>query len=123
MHGEDQLAVERVVFVPREVQPLVRYRFTLDGSSTDNAVTLDRTGPTPTSTTARDGNRLVITTYYPFQDPEDERWLKNKVTQTMWLQPAKGTPWEPSLVVETNRGSALNGPPSTNRTLYNRGYR
>jgi len=122
-HNKDRLEVERIIFVPREIQPPVRYCFALDGSETENAVTMGRTGPAPTSTTAWDGNRLVITILYPFQNPEDGRWLTNKVSQTMWLQPAGGTPWEPSLVVETTRGGALNGPSSTNRTVYRRGYR
>jgi hypothetical protein len=90
---------------------------------TENPVTMGRTGPAPISTTAWEGNRLVITTLYPYQDPEDGRRLTCKVTRTMWLQPATSTPWEPSLVVETERGGALGGPPSTNLTLYNRGYR
>jgi arylsulfatase A-like enzyme len=123
VHKAERLEIERVIFVPREIQPLVRYRFALDGSETKNAVPMGRTGPAPTSTTARNGNRLVITTLYPFQDPENGRWLTNKVTQTMWLQPATDTPWESTLVVETTRGEALGGPPSTNRTVYTRGYR
>ena len=123
VHKAERLEIERVIFVPREIQPLVRYRFALDGSETKNAVPMGRTGPAPTSTTAWDGNRLVITTLYPFQDPENGRWLTNKVTQTMWLQPATDTPWESTLVVETTRGGAIGGPPSTNRTVYTRGYR
>jgi hypothetical protein len=123
VHNSDLLEIERVIFVPREIQPLVRYRFALDGSETKNAVNMGRTGPAPTSTAAWDGNRLVITTFYPFQNPADGRRLTQKVIQTMWLQPARGTPWEPSLVVETTRGGALGGPPSTNRTVYTRGYR
>jgi arylsulfatase len=122
-HEADRLEVERAFFVPREIQPLVRYRYALDGSKTENAVTMGRTGPAPTSTAAWDGNRLVLTTLYPFQDPEDGRWITGEVTQTMWLQPARGTPWEPSLVVETTRSGALDGPPSSNRTVYRRGYR
>lgn len=123
VHKAERLEIERVIFVPREIQPLVRYRFALDGSETKNAVPMGRAGQAPTSTTAWDGNRLVITTLYPFQDPEDGRWLTNKVTQTMWLQPATDTPWESTLVVETTRGGAIGGPPSTNRTVYTRGYR
>jgi len=123
LHNTERLEVERVFFVPREIQPLVRYRFALDGSETENAVTMGRTGLAPTSKTAWDGDRLVITTLYPFQDPENGRWLTNEVIQTIWLQPARGTPWEPSLVVETTRSKALSGLPSTNRTVYRRGYR
>ena len=123
VQNADRLEVERVFFVPREIQPPVRYRYALDGSKTENAVTMGRTGPAPTSTTAWEGSRLVITTLYPYQAPEDGRRLTSKVIQTMWLQPARGTPWEPSLVVETTRSGALNGPPSTNRTVYRKGYR
>jgi arylsulfatase len=123
VHNADRLEVERVIFVPREIQPTIRYRYALDGSETANPVTMGRTGPPPTSTAAWDGNRLVITTRYPFPHPEDGRWLTSEVTHTLWLQPASGTPFEPSLVVETTRGGALSGPPSTNRTVYTRGYR
>jgi len=123
VHDADRLDVERVVFVPREGQPTVRYRYALDGSETANAVTLGRTAPAPTSTASWDGGRLVITTRYPFQDPADDRWLASEVVQTLWLQHTPGTPFEPSLVVETMRGSALGGPPSTTRTVYVRGYR
>ncbi len=123
VHKADRLDVERVFFVPRELQPVIRYRYALNGLETTNAVTLGRTGPPSTSTTAWDGNRLVITTHYPFQDPSDGRWLTQTVTQTIWLQPSAVSPFEPSLVVETTRGGALGGPPSTNRTVYSKGYR
>jgi arylsulfatase A-like enzyme len=119
----DSLTVERVIFLPRELQPTVKYRYAMDGSETENPVSLGRTGRAPVSTAAWDGNRLVITTRYAFQDPNDGRWLSSEVTQTLWLQPGAGPPFEPSLVVETTRGPALNGPPSTNRTVYSKGYR
>lgn len=119
----NQLEIERIWFVPREIQPPVRYRYALDGSDTHNAVTMGRTGRAPTSTAAWEGNRLVITTRYPFQDRGNGQWLTHTVTRAMWLQPGGGTPFEPSLVVETTRGSALGGPASTNRTVYTRGYR
>jgi hypothetical protein len=122
-HAADQLEVERVVFVPREIQPTIKYRYALDGSKTENAVTIGRTSPAPRSTAAWDGNRLVITTHFPFQDPESNRWLEQEVRQTLWLQPATGPPFEPSLVIETRRGSALGGPASVTRTVYSRGYR
>jgi arylsulfatase len=123
IHNAERVDVERVFFVPREVQATVRYRFLLDGSETENVVTLGRSGPAPTSTAAWDGDRLVMTTTYRFQDPGSRQWHTSEVVQTMWLQPANGTPFEPTLVVETVRGSALGGPPSTTRTVYRRGYR
>jgi len=123
VHNSEQLEVERVFFVPREIQPLIRYRYALDGSETKNAVNMGRTKPAAASTTTWDGNRLKITTLYLFSDPANGSRLTQKVIRTIWLQPARGTPWEPSLVVETFRAGALGGPPSTNRTVYRRGYR
>jgi hypothetical protein len=124
-HKANRLDIERVFYLPREVQPVIRYRYALDGSATTNAPLLGRSGLPPTSTTTWDGNRLAITTLYPFQDPAgaDGGARTQMVTQTMWLQPAQASPFEPALVVETTRGGALGGLPSTTRTVYSRGYR
>lgn len=119
----DQLQVERVMFLPREVQLPVRYRFAMNGAETENAVNVGRTGPAPISTAAWDQDRLVLTTRYPLQNPQDGSRHNSEVMQTMWLQAATGTPWEPVLVVETRRGAALDGRPSVNRTIYYRAYR
>jgi arylsulfatase len=118
----NRLDVERVVYTPREVQPLIRYRYALDGSETTNEVLTGRSGPPPTSTARWDGNRLVITTRHRFREPANGSWSTSDVIRTLWLQPA-GPPFEPALVVETMRGSALGGPSSTDRTVYTRGYR
>ena len=123
VHTGDSLQVERVMFTARELQPAVAYHYVLDGSETENTVTVGRDGPAPTSTAVWEGDRLVITTRYRFQEPGDGNWQSSEVIQTMWLQPASGPPFEPSLVVETARGSALGGRASTNRTVYSRGYR
>jgi arylsulfatase len=122
IHTDDQLEIERVIFVPREIQPPLRYRYALDGSKSEHIVNIGRTGPPPTSTSRWDGDRLIITTEYPFQNPKDNTWMKGRVIQTIWLQYAKGTPWEPSLIVETTREGVLNGITSTNRTTYSKGY-
>lgn len=123
VQSASQLVVERAFFVPRETQPLVRYRYALDGSKTENLVTTGRTGPAPVSTATWDGNRLVITTVYRFQEITGGPWQESRTTQTLWLQPGTSSPFEPSLVVETTRASALGGPTSTNRTVYTKGYR
>jgi hypothetical protein len=94
----------------------------LDGSRSENAVNTGRTVPPAVSTTAWDGGRLTITTRYSFQN-YDGRWLPSEVLQTLWLSPASGPPFEPSLVVETLRRGAFDGPSSTTRTVYSRGYR
>lgn len=123
VHNDKNLDVERVEFVPREVQPIIRFRYALDGSQSSNAVNMGRTTKPPVSTTSWDGNRFVITTQYPFQNPDDGKWLSQKVTQTLWLSNATAPPWEPVLIVETNREAVLDGLPSTTRTVYTRGYR
>jgi hypothetical protein len=123
VHHSDTLEVERVIFVPREIQPPVRYRFDLKGSVTENRINVGRSGPLPVSRTRWDGNRLEITTLYSHKNPKNDQLMKSKVTQTLWLQPATGTPWEPALVVETTRHTGTDGRSSTNRTIYSKGYR
>jgi hypothetical protein len=123
VHDPDRLIVERVFFTPREIQPTVRYRYAMDGSETENAVDMGRTGPPPTSIARWDGDQLVLTTRVPFQHPDDGRWLASELVQTLWLEAVSGPPFEPRLVVETTRGAVLGGRPSTNRTVYVKGYR
>lgn len=123
IQSADTLEVERVIFVPREIQPPLRYRYHLNGERTENPVNIGRSGSPPFSTTSWNENRLVIRTWYSFKNPESGEIMKSEVTQTLWLQPAKGTPWEPSLVIETIRHGLFNGKTSTNRTVYNKGYR
>lgn len=118
-----RLEIERSIFGPREVQALVRLRYKLDGSASENQVYMGRTERAPVSTTAWDGDRLVIATVYAFKDPRSNEWKDAKVTQTLWLQPAAGPPFEPTLVVETSREGVLGGQATTNRTNYSRGYR
>lgn len=120
---KDLLTIERAVFVPREIQPLLRYKYRLDGTSSENAVMTGRTEKAPVSVSKWEDHRLVITTSYPFKHPRTGKWMEGKVIQTVWLQPAASTPWEPSLVVETKREGVLGGITSVNRTIYNRGYR
>ena len=122
-HVPNQLEVERVVFAPREIQQLVRYNFALDGSESENRILMGRTGEPIVSTTVWKENRLIVTSSYPFQDSKNGKWLNSTVTQTLWLEPAKGTPWESTLIVETTREGLLGGLTSTNRTVYTKGYR
>ncbi len=123
VQGSATLEVERVLFVPREIQPPMRYRYALNGKPAEHSLHIGRSGKLPVSSSEWKENRLVITTMYTFKDPHSRNALQGKVTQTLWLQPATGTPWEPALVVETTRHGVLNGKMSTNRTVYNKGYR
>lgn len=121
IQSKKHLEIERVFFHRRTLQPPFRYHFALDGSKTENTMPTGRSWPAPTSTTAWENNRLVITTHYPFQHPKTKKWMKAKTIQTIWLQYAKRSPWEPELVVETIREGVLGGVTSTNRTIYMKG--
>lgn len=123
LQREDYLEIERVVFTPRELQPIVKYRYSLRGEETQNAVTMGRTTKAPVSTAQWHDNRLVITTKFPFQDPRDGSWHEGKMIQTLWLESPTSSPWEPKMIVETSREGVLGGISSTNRTVYSIGYR
>lgn len=123
MHTTDNLDVERIIFTPREQQATVSYHFRLNGSNSENETNMGRTGNKAVSTTAWEGNRLVITTHYPYQNPTSGKWLKGKVIQTLWLQTFNSPPWEPTLVIETTREGVMGGVTTVNRTVYSKGYR
>jgi arylsulfatase len=122
-HTPDTLMIERSFFVPREIQPPIRYRYALDGGPTSNPVTIGRSWPAPESIVRQDGNRLVVTTTYRFRKNREEGWQETRTVQTLWKEYANTTPWEPSLVVETTRYGPAGEGPVTNRTQYYRGYR
>jgi arylsulfatase A-like enzyme len=119
----DYLDVERVVFAPREGQPLVNYHYALNGSLTENNINMGRSTKPPISSTKWVENKLVITTLFPYQDPKTAAWLQSKMIQTLWMETPTENPWEPKLIVETRRESVLGGLTSTNRTIYSKGYR
>ncbi|MCB0632361.1 MAG: hypothetical protein KDD15_21625, partial [Lewinella sp.] len=89
----------------------------------ENQVNMGRTERPPVSTAYWDGDHLVLTTSYPFRDYGSGQWKKQQVKQTLWVVPATGTPWEPTLVVETSREDITGGSPMITRTVYTRGYR
>lgn len=120
---ENEMKVERVFFTPREMQQLLKYRFKLDGSTTEQMINLGRTEKSPISKAVWDNNRLVITTEYESKNPANGKKQTGTLTQTMWLQSPTISPWEPTLIVETTRRAGKGGKPSTNRTEYTRGYR
>jgi arylsulfatase A-like enzyme len=122
-HEPDKLEVERVIFTPRELQSLVRFRYLLNGGKTENPIYTGLTGKAPVSSAAWEENRLVITTLFPYQDARSGQWLMFKQTQTIWLSATLDPPYEPILIVETNREAAHGGLASTTRTVYSRGYR
>lgn len=123
LQRSDYLEIERVLFTPRELQPLVTYRYGLNGAPSENSINVGRSMKPLVSTTKWQENRLVITTLLPYQDPKSGQWRESKMIQTLWLEAANNPPWEPRLIVETYREGVLGGLSSTNRTAYSKGYR
>lgn len=120
---DNLLLVEKVFFTPRDLQPLIRLKYTLDGSKTENNVNLGHSDNTIISTCKWENNRLVITTTYTYLDSKTKQKQESKVVQTVWLSAATAAPWEPVLIVETTREAVNEGLSATNRTVYTRGYR
>ncbi len=123
VHHAKSLEVGRVVFGPRDLQPIVTYNYALDNSTSENIITMGRGIDPLTSTTEWKGDKLAITTLFPYQNPNNGEWHKSKMVQTLWLETSKKRPWEPTLIVETYREGVLGGLSSTNRTTYTKGYR
>jgi arylsulfatase A-like enzyme len=123
LQRSDYLEVERVIFTPRELQPIVNYRYALNDSAIDNSINTGRSMKPYISTTKWQENRLVISTIMPYQDPKNGKWNEYKMIQTLWLEDATKVPWEPKLIIETYREGVLGGLNSTNRTVYSKGYR
>jgi arylsulfatase len=122
-HGQTNIEIEKVFFIPREFQPLQTYSFALDGSATANKLHMGRDTKALVSTTKWKDNRLEITTKTPYQDPISKAWKEADLIQTLWLEPPTASPWESKLIIETIRPGVLNGKSVANRTVYSKGYR
>ena len=107
-----RLTVEYLFFARGDMQPPLKFVYTLDGSETKNSVMMGRGAQAQRSKTAWDGDKLVITTAHTFTHPETGQPLTSEVKQTLSLESPT------SLIVETTRSGVLGGPPSTTRTIY-----
>ena len=118
---EEGLTVERVFFTRGDMQPALKYRYSLNGSETKNSIMMGRGIQEQVSTTAWDDEKLVIKTIFKSQYPVDGQQVSCEVTQVLSLVIDESAPdLPPSLVVETTRGGVLGGPPSTTRTVYHK---
>lgn len=116
----EALTIERAFFTRGDIQPSLRFHYSLDGTETTNTVHMGRGFQDQASTAAWEGNNLVITSVYTFVNPEDGRVMASEVRHVLSLQASRLPAWPPSLVVETTRGGELGGHPSTTRTVYRR---
>ena len=109
-----QLTVEYAFFTRGDMQPPVKLTYALDGSESRNTVMMGRGTQEERSKSAWDGQTLVITTAYAFKDPATGQPQSLEVVRKLSLESPD------ALVVETTRGGALGGPPSTTRVVYRR---
>lgn len=115
-----ELTVEREFFSRGDLQPTLKFHYSLDGSENRNRVLMGRGIQELRSTASWKRDRLVITTTYSFKNPEDGRTLTGQVERTLWLEPARMLAWPSSLVIQTLRKGVLGGPTLTTRTIYTR---
>lgn len=109
-----QLTVEYAFFTRGDMQPPTKLTYALDGSESRNTVMMGRGMQEERSKSGWDGQTLVITTAYAFKDPATGKPQSLEVVRKLSLESPD------SLVVETTRGGALGGPPSTTRVVYRR---
>jgi hypothetical protein len=110
----DTLSVEYVFFATYDLQPPLKFTFALDGRETLNTVMMGRGFQEEESTTKWEGQALVITTRYAFDDPATGKPASFDVTRRLSLESPD------TLIVETGRAGALGGPPSSTRVVYKR---
>jgi hypothetical protein len=107
-----ELTVEYVFFARGDLQPPLKFVYSLTGSETTNTVMMGRGMQEQRSRAAWTGNSLVITTTHTFPDPDTGKPVPTRVRQALTLEsPAL-------LVVETTREGVLGGPDTTARTEY-----
>lgn len=120
MQSADTLTVERIFFEPGDLQPPLGLRYALDGSETLNTVMMGRGFQEQHASARWEGESLVIVTRYVDPQADGGRGVVSEVRRTLSYQPAGYPAFPPQLVIETVRGGALGGAPSTTRAIYGR---
>jgi hypothetical protein len=106
------LTVEYAFFTRGDMQPPLRFTYSLNGAETKNTVMMGRGIQEQLSKTKWEGNRLIITTLHPFQDPSTGKTMNAEVIQALSLDSPT------TLIVETTRVGVLGGPTSVARARY-----
>jgi hypothetical protein len=117
---QNALTVERVFFTRGDIQPPLKYRFSLNGEETRNTILMGRGYQEQVSKAEWDGDKLVIKTIFKSQIPVDGKRVTCEVTQILSINVVNSRPFWRSLIIETRRGGVLGGPSSTTRTVYNK---
>ncbi len=107
-----ELLVEHAFFSRYDLQPPLRFVFTLDGSESRNTIMAGHVTQTRVSRATWDGAALRIVTTYPGIDPGTGEAFTTTVTQRLLMT----SPSE--LTIETSRSGVLGGRETSSRTVY-----
>jgi hypothetical protein len=109
-----QLVVEHVLFSRYDLQPPLRFVFSLDGSESRNTVMAGHASQTRVSRASWDGSTLNIVTLFPGVDPDTGTPFTAEMIQRVSLvSPSQ-------LVIETRRKGVLGGRDTSTRTVYSK---
>ena len=114
----DSLTVERVFFARGDLQPAMKFRYSLDGFETTNTILMGHGFQEQVSTAAWDGETLVISTVEVVPDEEGDGTIMSQVEQRLSVRQSTSLVRPPSLVIETTRICVMGGPSETTRTVY-----
>lgn len=107
-----QISVEYAAFSRYDLQPPLKFTYTLDGSEARNTVMMGRGEQIESSRARWDAQTLTIVTSFHVDDRTAGKPFTAELTRKLWLEsPA-------ALVVEVTRTGALGGPASTTRSIY-----
>jgi len=107
-----QLTVEYSVFSRYDLQPPLKFTYSLDGSDSRNTVMMGRGEQVESSRAHWDAQILSIITSVHVADRSAGAPFTAELTRKLWLEsPA-------TLVVEVTRAGVLGGPASTTRSTY-----
>jgi hypothetical protein len=108
----DKFTVEYAQFTRADMQPPIRLVYRLNGSESRNTINMGRGPQEQISRAAWEGSTLVITTTHTFKDPQSGQPATSETKHVLSLESPT------SLVIETTRGAAMGGQPSTTKTVY-----
>lgn len=108
----NRLSVEYAFFVRSDMQPPIRYSYTLDGSESKNTVMMGRGIQELRSKAAWNENSLIVTTMNDFVNPANGQKQTAEMRQLLRLDSPT------SLVIETTRLGVAGAPSNTTRTTY-----
>jgi hypothetical protein len=109
----ERLVVEYPFYSRYDLQPPLRFAYSLSGSETRNSLMVGNGLQEEVSRASWDGNALVIQSVYSTSHPAGGRQiLRTEVTRRITLESPT------TLVVETTRAGVLGGAPSTTRSVY-----